>query len=138
METPFLLFPVALKNGSYPQGNFSPICSSAIRAISQSKSTPLRNVSSCVETTLKDFFPPSVVVSMTVTSSVPPLKSLTRTCLFGDDASDSPAIAAAVGSLTTRITSKPASVPARIVSARWKCVKYAGMLMTALTFAAVS
>ena len=49
---------------------------------------------------------------------------------FGDDASDSSAIAAAVGSLMTRITSNPAIAPARIVSARWKCVKYAGTLMT--------
>ena len=102
------------------------------------KSTPRRNVSPWVETTLKGLFPPSVVMSMTVTSSVLPPKLMTRTRLFGDDASDSSAIAAAVGSLMTRIRSKPTITPARIVSAHWKCVKYAGMLMTALSFAAVS
>ena len=77
-------------------------------------------------------------MSMTVTSNVPPPKSLTIIRWSGDDASDSSAIAAAVGSLMTRITSNHAiSVPASS-PAHWKRVKYVRTLMTSLIFASVS
>mmetsp|Transcript_19909 Transcript_19909/g.61612 ORF Transcript_19909/g.61612 Transcript_19909/m.61612 type:complete len:216 (-) Transcript_19909:229-876(-) len=94
-----------------------------------SKSSPPRCVSPAVALTSKT---PESIVSR-VTSNVPPPKSNTRTCSSLSAAAFSRpyAIAAAVGSLMTRATFKPAIVPASFVACRCASLKYAGTVTTA-------
>ena len=80
-----------------------------------SKSSPPRCVSPLVALTSKT--PPSIVSS--VTSKVPPPRSKTRMFSSLSFLSRPYAMAAAVGSLMTRSTVRPAMVPASLVA--WRC-----------------
>mmetsp|Transcript_71125 Transcript_71125/g.160920 ORF Transcript_71125/g.160920 Transcript_71125/m.160920 type:complete len:300 (-) Transcript_71125:279-1178(-) len=94
-----------------------------------SKSSPPKCVSPAVAFTWK--IPPSIVRSDT--SKVPPPRSKISTFLSSSLSWSRPkAMAAAVGSLMMRKTSKPAMEPASLVAWRWLSLKYAGTVMTAL------
>ncbi|GET90209.1 heat-shock protein hsp70, putative [Leishmania tarentolae] len=94
-----------------------------------SKSSPPRCVSPFVAFTSK--MPPSIVSS--VTSNVPPPRSKISTLrsLPSSPLSRPYAMAAAVGSLMIRSTSRPAIVPASFVAWRCESLKYAGTVTTA-------
>ena len=93
-----------------------------------SQSFPPRNLSPSVATAVNDV--PSI--SRTVTSNVPPPRSYTSTLFFPSGAFPNPKeMAAAVGSLMTVTSSRPAMVPAVFVASLSFCPKYAGHVMTA-------
>mmetsp|Transcript_7679 Transcript_7679/g.23453 ORF Transcript_7679/g.23453 Transcript_7679/m.23453 type:complete len:313 (+) Transcript_7679:933-1871(+) len=97
--------------------------------MAESKSSPPRWVSPEVASTLNT---PSSIVSSD-TSKVPPPRSNTSTFCDRPLALSRPyASAAAVGSLITRSTSRPAMVPASLVRRRCASLKYAGTVTTAL------
>ncbi len=109
---------------------FLPYCflnRSAIQSMmSSSMSSPPRWLSPFVDFTSKTPSPNSRML----TSNVPPPKSKTRT-VWSCPLSRPYASAAAVGSLMTLKTSRPAMRPASFVAWRWLSVKYAGHVMTA-------
>mmetsp|Transcript_25198 Transcript_25198/g.64897 ORF Transcript_25198/g.64897 Transcript_25198/m.64897 type:complete len:212 (+) Transcript_25198:1225-1860(+) len=95
-----------------------------------SKSSPPRWVSPAVALTSKI---PSSMVSRD-TSNVPPPRSKMSTLRSPVDwsfLSRPYAMAAAVGSLMIRSTSRPAMAPASLVAWRWLSLKYAGTVTTA-------
>ena len=93
-----------------------------------SKSSPPRCVLPAVAFTSK--MPSSMANSDT--SNVPPPRSKINTFVSPLAFLSNPyAIAAAVGSLMIRLTSKPAIAPASLVACRCESLKYAGTVMTA-------
>mmetsp|Transcript_11652 Transcript_11652/g.49029 ORF Transcript_11652/g.49029 Transcript_11652/m.49029 type:complete len:471 (+) Transcript_11652:469-1881(+) len=98
-------------------------------AMAESKSSPPRWVSP--EVAITENTPSSMDSSDT--SKVPPPRSKTSTFCETPLALSRPyASAAAVGSLMTRSTSRPAMVPASLVRRRCASLKYAGTVTTAL------
>lgn len=92
-----------------------------------SKSCPPRWVSPAVASTSKT----PLSIERRVTSNVPPPRSKTRMFSSRSRRSRPYAIAAAVGSLMTRSTVRPAIFPASFVACRCASLKYAGTVTTA-------